>query len=168
MALKSSGLVPQQLNLSMARFRMTDSRLGVLEALTIDDRVSVWGQPVSIQDLLSICLSVERNRLLYSLWQLDSFERVKLWLKTMQVLVRFSYDADDQLCGHLLLAETIIPMVETVERRDYVLANGDMASDTITRNYGMRAKVFALDRARRTPRVAVGNSIMDRLSRTLN
>ena len=39
----------------------------------------------------------------------------------------------------------------------------------ITRNLGVRAKVFALDRSRRLPRGHNdGNSIMERLSRTLS
>ena len=107
--------------------------------------------------------------MIHSLWRLETFDEVKVWLKALQVVVRLAHDFEGQLRGHLLLAESIIPMVETVERKDYVLPNGDMASDAITRNLGIRAKVFALDRQRRSPRApSDNNTIMDRLSRTLS
>jgi hypothetical protein len=53
-----------------------------------------------------------------------------------------------------------------VERREYVLPNGDMASDAVTRTLGLRAKVFSLDRNRRVQAGAEGGFI-DRLTRTI-
>lgn len=167
-ALKSSGEQAHKLDVSTSRFRIVDGRLGTLDDLQIDDMVSVAGQPVAIRELIDSSLTIDRVHLIHSLWRLDSFEQVKTWLGAMRVLVRFAYDMEGQLQGHLLLAETIIPMVETVERKEYVLPNGDMASDAITRNYGVRAKVFALDRASRSTRAQDNNTIMDRLSRTFS
>ncbi len=166
---KSSGeRVPLQA-LSKARFRVVDSRNGSIDDLTLTDTVLSSGQPVAIQDLIASTTGIERARLAHSLWRLDSFEGVKAWLKAVLAVVRLAHDLEGQLRGHILLAEIIIPMVEAVERKEYVLPNGDMASDAITRNLGIRAKVFALDRARRLPRGGNdGNSIMERLSRTLS
>lgn len=168
LALKSGGEPTSGKNLSQVRFRIADPRQGMLEDLRLDDSVTAWGQSVPIRELISVAASVDRVHLVHSLWKLESFEQVNAWLKAVKCLLRLAYDLNGSLCGHLLLAEAIIPMVETVERKDYVLPNGDMASDAITRNLGIRAKVFALDRARRIPRAAGGNSIMDRLSRTLS
>ena len=153
LAEKSCGEPPSRVDLSKANFRIADARNGQKDGLRVTDTVLAQGQPVPIATLLEASLQIDRVRLIHSLWKLDSFEEVKSWLT-----------------GHLLLSETIIPMVETVERKDYVLPNGDMASDAITRNFGIRAKVFALDRARRQPRASSGNShsIMERLSRTLS
>lgn len=168
LAVKSSGTAAADVNLLAARFRIVDGRQGARDDLALHDTVSAWGQPVSVGDLIAACQIVDRTRLIHSLWRLETFEEVKLWLKAVRAVVRLGYDIDGELRGQVLLAETIIPMVETVERKDYVLPNGDMASDAITRNLGIRAKVFALDRNRRSPRPASGNSIMDRLSRTLS
>ena len=168
LALKSGGEQAFGKNMSQVRFRIADPRQGLLDDLRIDDCVTVWGKPMPIRELIAVTLTVERTQLVHSLWKLESFDEVNAWLKAIKCLLRLSYDLDGKLHGHLLLAEAIIPMLETVERKDYVLPNGDMASDAITRNLGIRAKVFALDRARRTPRAVGGNSIMDRLSRTLS
>jgi hypothetical protein len=157
-------------DISKARFRIADARNGHQDQLGLQDLILVGSRQVAISDLLQPMVRTDRTQLIHSLWQLDSFDEVKAWLAAMGALVRLVYDVDSQLRGHLLLSETIIPMVETVERKDYVLPNGDMASDAITRNFGVRAKVFALDRARRQPRPSGGNShsIMERLSRTLS
>ncbi len=168
LALKSSGESAMGADLAAAQFRVSDSRAGTRDGLALEDEVMVWGQLRKISELVAVCSSHDRTQLIHSLWKLETFDEVKLWLKALGAVVRLVYDLDGQLRGHLLLAETIIPMVETVERKDYVLPNGDMASDAITRNFGIRAKVFALDRSRRQPRGPGGNSIMDRLSRTLS
>lgn len=168
LAEKNSGEPLKTLNLAEVRFRIMDAHNGTLEQLALTDTVLALGQPVQIGDLIAASVQVDRTRLIHSLWQLDTFDEAKVWLSAMRALVRVVPDAEGQLHGHLLLAETLLPMVETVERRDYVLPNGDMASDAITRNHGVRAKVFALDRARRTPRQVESHSIMERLSRTLS
>lgn len=168
LALKSSGDGLSEQDLSTVCFRVADSRTGVRGDLTLDDHVTSWGQSVRIRDLIAGHRGLDRTQLVHSLWRLESFEEIKAWLKALRAVVRLARDLDGRLHGHILLAETIIPMVETVERRDYVLPNGDMASDAITRNLGIRAKVFALDRQRRTPRQTASNSVMDRLSRTLS
>ena len=168
LALKSSGDALSEQDLNTVRFRVVDHRTGIRDDLNLDDELACWGQRLSIRDLVADQLNVDRAQLVHSLWRLESFEQIKAWLKALRVVVRIARDLEGQLRGHLLLAESIIPMVETVERRDYVLPNGDMASDAITRNLGIRAKVFALDRERRTPRQTASNSVMDRLSRTLS
>ena len=170
LAEKSCGEPPSRVDLSKANFRIADARNGQKDGLRVTDTVLAQGQPVPIATLLEASLQIDRVRLIHSLWKLDSFEEVKSWLTAMRALVRLVFDLDGQLKGHLLLSETIIPMVETVERKDYVLPNGDMASDAITRNFGIRAKVFALDRARRQPRASSGNShsIKELLARTLS
>ncbi len=168
LAQKSSGEPLNAANLAAARYRIVDARLGSRDDLTLDSIVTCWGLPIRIEELLAGIATVDRVQLIHSLWRLETFEDIKQWLKALRVTVRLVYGVEGHLHGHLLLAETIIPMVETVERKDYVLPNGDMASDAITRNLGIRAKVFALDRLRRTPRVQPSNSIMDRLSRTLS
>ncbi|MES2682039.1 MAG: hypothetical protein V4650_00830 [Pseudomonadota bacterium] len=168
LANKSGGERRQVADLVTARFRVVEPRVGVRDDLSLDDTIAVWGQPQTIRQLIAPSLSVDSTQLIHSLWRLETFDEVKVWLKAMQVVVRLAHDFEGTLRGHVLLAEAIIPMIETVERKEYVLPNGDMASDAITRNLGIRAKVFALDRQRRTPRSATGNStIMDRLSRTL-
>lgn len=168
LALKSGGEQSFGKDLSQVLFRIADPRLGMLDDLRLHDSVTALGQLTPIRELIAVAATVDRIQLVHSLWKLESFDEVNAWLKSVKCLLRLAYDLDGRLRGHLLLAEAIIPMVETVERKDYVLPNGDMASDAITRNLGIRAKVFALDRARRTPRAAGGNSIMDRLSRTLS
>lgn len=168
LALKSSGEALGDQDLSSICFRVADSRAGLRDDLGLDDMVVCWGQSVRIRDLIAGHGAIDRTQLVHSLWRLESFEEIKAWLKALRVVVRLARDLDGRLRGHILPAEAIIPMVETVERRDYVLPNGDMASDAITRNLGIRAKVFALDRQRRTPRQTASNSVMDRLSRTLS
>jgi len=165
LGLRSSGEPANEVDVAAARYRIMDARLGLRDNLHIDEAVLAGGQPTPIRELISAHCEIERSRLIHSLWRLETFDETKAWLKAMGAIVRFAHDMDRELRGHLLLAETIIPMVETVERKDYVLPNGDMASDAITRNLGIRAKVFALDRQRRS---APSNSIMDRLSRTLS
>jgi len=166
---KSSGEPVTAAGLAQAQFRVVDADLAAQDDLKLGDTVRSQGEVVTVRELLGSTLGADRTRLAHSLWRLDSFEQVKAWLTAMRAVVRFAHDIEGQLRGHILLAETIIPMVETVERKEYVLPNGDMASDAITRNLGIRAKVFALDRLRRVPRgVSDGNSIMDRLSRTLS
>lgn len=168
LAIKSSGDALSEHDLGTVRFRLADSRSGVRDDLGLDDLVVSWGQPVRIRELIAGHTTVDRAQLVHSLWRLETFEEIKAWLKALRTVVRLARDLDGGLRGHILLAEAIIPMVETVERREYVLPNGDMASDAITRNLGIRAKVFALDRHRRLPRQPVSNSVMDRLSRTLS
>lgn len=165
LSLRSSGEAASEVDPAAARYRIVDGRLGLRDDLHIDESVMANGLPTPIRELISANCEVERTRLIHSLWRLETFDETKAWLKAMGAIVRFAYDMDRELRGHLLLAETVIPMLETVERKDYVLPNGDMASDAITRNLGIRAKVFALDRQRRS---APSNSIMDRLSRTLS
>jgi hypothetical protein len=165
---KSSGEHPARINPAKAAYRISDALNGARLDLHLDDPVMSAGGPCRIADLIALNLQIERSTLAYSVWALQNFTDLKLWLKGMKALVRFSYDLENKLQGHLLLAETLIPMVETVERREYVLANGDMASDAITRNLGLRAKVFALDRARRAQRPLEDGGILDRLSRTLS
>ena len=168
LALKSSGEPTYQVDLKPARFRVLDARFGQRDDLRLEDTVACWGQAVTISELVEPSVGIDRSRLVHSLWRLESFDEVKVWLKSLRAVLRLAYNLDNKLRGHLLLAETIIPMVETVERKEYVLANGDMASDAITRNLAIRAKVFSLDRHRRSPRGPNSNSIMERLSRTLS
>lgn len=167
-AQKSSGELPQEADLSTVRFRLADRVQGLPDELQFADTIMVGQKAVTIANLLAPSLTIDRTQLIHSLWRLESFTEVKAWLQAMGALVRFARDLEGKLRGHIQLAASIIPMVETVERREYVLPNGDMASDAITRNYGIRAKVFALDRLRRSPRSSDYNSIMDRLSRTLS
>lgn len=168
LALKSSGESAVQADIRAALFRVVEPGLGVRENLTVRDCIKVFGQPTPVVELIEVYGHFLQIQLIHSLWRLGSFEEVKLWLRSLKVVLRLAYDPDGKLRGNLLPAETIIRMVEAVERKDYVLVNGDMASDAITRSYGIRAKVFALDRARRLPRAAPRNSIMERLSRTLS
>ena len=168
LASKSGGERLPLADLATARFRVMEPRVGMRDDLQLDDSITAWGQPRTIRELITPGLAVDQTQLIHSLWRLETFEEVKVWLKAVQAVVRLAHDFEGELRGHLILAEAIIPMVETVERKDYVLPNGDMASDAITRNLGIRAKVFALDRQRRTPRPDSSNSIMDRLSRTLS
>jgi len=166
---KSSGEIMPAQGLAAVRFRVMDALNGSRDDLTLSDTLISGGQPVRIEELVAVMAGTDRTQLAHSLWRLETFDEVKAWLRAVRALVRLAYDVDGQLRGHLLLAESIIPMVDTVERREYVLPNGDMASDAITRNLGVRAKVFALDRSRRLPRGHNdGNSIMERLSRTLS
>lgn len=168
LALKTVGEPITPANLEAARFRLVDSRFGPCEDLRLSDVVTVWGQPLPISELTVACFDTDRVQLIHSLWLLETFDEVKRWLKALQVAVRLAYNPEGGLRGHLLLAETIIPMVESIEEKEYVLPNGDMASDAITRNLGIRAKVFALDRLRRSPHAAGGNSIITRVSRTVS
>ena len=168
LAIKSSGESAVQADIRGALFRVTEPGVGVRENLTVRDRIRIFGQPTLISDLIEVYGHFLQIQLVHSLWRLETFDEIKLWLRSLKVVLRLANDLDGQLRGSLLLAESIIPMVEAVERKDYVLFNGDMASDAITRAFGIRAKVFALDRARRLPRGTVRNSVMERLSRTQN
>ena len=168
LAIKSSGESAVQADIRGALFRVTEPGVGVRENLTVRDRIRIFGQPTLISDLIEVYGHFLQIQLVHSLWRLETFDEIKLWLRSLKVVLRLANDLDGQLRGSLLLAESIIPMVEVVERKDYVLLNGDMASDAITRAFGIRAKVFALDRARRLPRGTVRNSVMERLSRTQN
>lgn len=168
LALKNSGESVTAAQASVARYRIIDARLGLRDELRADEVIACAGKPVLIRELVAACCDVDRTQLVHSLWRLQTFDEIKAWLKALRAVVRYAYNVEGELRGHLLLSETIVPMVETVERRDYVLPNGDMASDAITRNLGIRAKVFALDRQYRLPRTPASHSIMDRLSRTLS
>lgn len=166
LALKSSGESATQADVLAALFQVVEPGLGLRENLTVRDRIRVFGQPTPISELIEPYGHFLQIQLIHSLWRLQTFEQIKLWLKSLKVVLRLATDQDGKLHGNLLLAESIIPMVEAVERKDYVLLNGDMASDAITRAFGIRAKVFALDRLRRLPRGTMRNSVMERLSRT--
>ena len=168
LAVKSSGESAVQADIRGALFRVAEPGVGVRENLTVRDRIRVFGQPTAISELVEVYGHFLQIQLIHSLWRLETFDEIKLWLRSLKVVLRLASDLDGQLRGNLLLAESIIPMVEAVERKDYVLLNGDMASDAITRAYGIRAKVFTLDRARRLTRGATHSSVMDRLSRTQN
>ena len=167
-AQKNSGEQVTSLQATVARYRIIDARLGVRDDLRVDEIITSAGKPTAIRDLVAACCEIDRPRLVHSLWRVQTFDEIKAWLRALRAVVRYAYNVEGDLRGHLLLSETIIPMVETVERREYVLPNGDMASDAITRNLGIRAKVFALDRQHRNPRTPTSHSIMDRLSRTLS
>lgn len=168
LALKSSGESAVQADIRSALFRVAEPGVGVRENLTVRDRVRIFGQPTAISELIEVYGHFLQIQLIHSLWRLDTFEEVKLWLRSLKVVLRLANDPDGKLRGTLLPVESILPMVEAVERKDYVLLNGDMASDAITRAFGIRAKIFTLDRMRRLPRGATRNSVMERLSRTQN
>jgi len=109
---------------------------------------------------------VDRRLLLHAVWFLEAFTALKGFLAALGGVVRYVALADGTVVGNLVLSHQILPFIESVERREYVLANGDMASDAVTRALGLRAKVFALDRSRRTP-VTGDESLIDRLTRTI-
>lgn len=164
-ALNSSGSDPQEIDLRQARYRYTDPRGVAHEREAASELVLLGSNRVSYEELLAPQLAVERKRLIHALWCIDSFEQLKAFLLVLGGIVRYSVAADGTVSGHLLLSAAIIPMIENVERREYVLANGDMASDAITRGLGLRAKVFALDRQSRTQKPEEP-SLLDRLTRT--
>lgn len=165
LALKSSGADPRTVDIERARYRVSD-RSGLRENLRIDDRVEAEGVWLSLRELLEPHLGVERERLVHSLWLLDSFDEVRGFLRALRCIVRYAHDLEGQLHGHLVLAETLLPMINSVEQRQYVLPNGDMASDAITRNLGVRAKVFALDRSGQKVNL-MATGMFDKLSRTI-
>ena len=166
LALKSSGADPRSLNMAGARYRIADALNGVRDELALDDRILVGASETTLRDLLAVHAEVERERLIHAIWRLDDFAELKEFLLGLRAIVRYALDLDGQLHGHVLLAETLIPMIESVERRQYVLENGDKASDAITRNLGLRAKVFALDRSGQERLSLNATGVFDRLSRT--
>lgn len=166
LALKSSGADPRTLDMSAARYRIADSLNGVRDDLSFEDRILVGASEVSLRELLSVHAEVERERLIHAIWRLDDYAELKEFLLGLRAIVRYALDLDGQLHGHVLLADTLIPMIESVERRQYVLDNGDKASDAITRNLGLRAKVFALDRSGQERLSLNATGVFDRLSRT--
>ncbi|ROH89687.1 hypothetical protein ED208_11230 [Stagnimonas aquatica] len=166
LALKSSGADPRGLDMAGARYRVADALNGVRDELALDDRILIGASEVSLRELLTVHAEVERERLIHAIWRLDDFAELKEFLLALRAIVRYALDLDGQLHGHVLLAETLIPMIESVERRQYVLDNGDKASDAITRNLGLRAKVFALDRSGQERLSLNATGVFDRLSRT--
>lgn len=166
LALKSSGADPRSLDMAGARYRVADALNGVRDELALDDRILVGASETTLRDLLAVHAEVERERLIHAIWRLDDFAELKEFLLGLRAIVRYALDLDGQLHGHVLLAETLIPMIESVERRQYVLENGDKASDAITRNLGLRAKVFALDRSGQERLSLNATGVFDRLSRT--
>ena len=166
LALKSSGADPRSLDMAGARYRIADALNGVRDELALDDRILVGASETTLRDLLAVHAEVERERLIHAIWRLDDFAELKEFLLGLRAIVRYALDLDGQLHGHVLLAETLIPMIESVERRQYVLDNGDKASDAITRNLGLRAKVFALDRSGEERLSLNATGVFDRLSRT--
>lgn len=166
LALKSSGADPRSLDMAGARYRIADALNGVRDELALDDRILVGASETTLRDLLAVHAEVERERLIHAIWRLDDFAELKEFLLGLRAIVRYALDLDGQLHGHVLLAETLIPMIESVERRQYVLENGDKASDAITRNLGLRAKVFALDRSGQERLSLNATGVFDRLSRT--
>lgn len=166
LALKSSGADPRSLDMAGARYRIADALNGVRDELALDDRILVGASETTLRDLLAVHAEVERERLIHAIWRLDDFAELKEFLLGLRAIVRYALDLDGQLHGHVLLAETLIPMIESVERRQYVLDNGDKASDAITRNLGLRAKVFALDRSGQERLSLNATGVFDRLSRT--
>lgn len=166
LALKSSGPDPRRLNMAEARYRMADAVNGVRDEMSLDDRVLAAGVEVSLRELLTVHAEIERERLIHAIWRLDNYAELKEFLLGLRTVVRYALDLDGQLHGHVLLAETLIPMIESVEQHQYVLGNGDMASDAITRNLGLRAKVFALDRSGQEKLSMNATGMFDRLSRT--
>lgn len=165
LAVKSSGLDPRSVDFTRARFRVADPVHGSRDNLRHHQTLAVEGRDVLIHELLAVHRDVKREQLVYALWALSDFDQIKDFLRATRALVRYAQDVSGDIHGHILLAESLIPMIDTVERREYILANGDMASDAITRNLGLRAKVFALDRERRAKEPGDGG-ILDRLSRT--
>lgn len=166
LALKSSGPDPRSLNMAEARYRMADAVNGVRDEMSLDDRVLAGGVEASLRELLAVHAEIERERLIHAIWRLDNYAELKEFLLGLRTVVRYALDLDGQLHGHVLLAETLIPMIESVEQHQYVLGNGDMASDAITRNLGLRAKVFALDRSGQEKLSMNATGMFDRLSRT--
>lgn len=166
LALKSSGVDPRSVDAAKARYRVADAANGVREDLNYDDPIHAGGNQHSLRSLLAVHADVDRDRLVHGLWKVQSFAELKEFLAALRAIVRYAHDLDGQLHGHVLLAETLVPMVESVENRQYVLDNGDMASDAITRNLGLRAKVFALDRSGQRPNMEA-TGVFDRLSRTI-
>lgn len=166
LALKSSGPDPRSLNMAEARYRMADAVNGVRDEMGLDDRVLAGGVEASLRELLAVHAEIERERLIHAIWRLDNYAELKEFLLGLRTVVRYALDLDGQLHGHVLLAETLIPMIESVEQHQYVLGNGDMASDAITRNLGLRAKVFALDRSGQEKLSMNATGMFDRLSRT--
>lgn len=168
LALKNSGERPAKQQLEQARFRAADASSGLRDDLAIDDRLSAWGQANTIRQLIEPCCTIDRARLIHSLWQLQSFEGLKRWLKALGAVVRFGEDAQGRLLGQVLLAEVLVQLVEMVENKDYVLPSGHIANDAITRNLGIRAKVFALDQQRRAPELAGSDEAVERGLQTLS
>jgi len=166
LSLKSSGVDPRTVDMAKARYRVADVSNGVREDLGYDDVILAGGGSHSLRELLAPHLEVSRELLIHAVWRADNFAELKELLAALRSVVRYAHDLDGQLHGHVLLAETLVPMVESVERHEYVLNNGDMASDAITRNLGLRAKVFALDRSgQRVNHNSTG--MFDRLSRSI-
>lgn len=165
-AVKSSGSDPQQVNLAEARYRYTDSEGVVHEQKPAEEMIWVGNNRSSLAALLTPQHVIDRKLLIHALWNIASFEQLKIFLKALGGIVRYSAASEGPVTGHLLLSGGIIPMIESVERREYVLPNGDMASDAITRALGLRAKVFALDRQRRVQKPE-DTTLLDRLTRTL-
>lgn len=166
LALKSSGVDPRSIDMSKARYRVADAGNGLREGLSYDDTVLAGGGTHSLRELLAAHAEIERERLVHGLWRTANFAELKEFLVALRAIVRYAHDLDGQLHGHVLLAETLVPMVESVQNHEYVLANGDMASDAITRNLGLRAKVFALDRSGQRVNLSA-TGMFDRLSRTI-
>lgn len=165
-AVKSSGIDPANVNPSTVIFRYTGIDGVAHESCQSQDFISVGQASMSIADFLAPQHLFDRRLLMHAVWFLEDFTALKGFLAALGGVVRYVALADGTVVGNLVLSHQILPFIESVERREYVLPNGDMASDAVTRAMGLRAKVFALDRSRRAP-VTADESLIDRLTRTI-
>ncbi len=162
---KCSGTDPALVALESVYFSFTDGQGYLHENRRLDDLAWVGGSQVSLATLLAPQRGVDRGRIIHAIWSLETFPALKALISELACVVRYGSDAEGKVLGQVTFSDALLPMIESVERREYVLANGSMASDSITRTLGLRAKVFALDRARRIP-IDEG-SLFSRMTRSI-
>ena len=163
--LKCSGLDPAGVALDTVQYSFTDGQGVLQQQKRIDDLVWSFGERVSLAKLLAPQVAVQRVKIIHAVWAAEHFVALKQLVRALSVVVRISEVDSGGLKGLVMFADALLPMIESVERREYVLANGEMASDSVTRTLGLRAKVFALDRARRVP--IEEQSLFSRLTRSV-
>lgn len=162
-----SGLDYQGLPVQRAVYRVAGLADGETLDCGLENSIKLKNETVILRELLGPQFGLDREQIIHLIWAAETFDDLEQRLKALRCLIRFSYDENGRLLGYTQTVESLLPAIASVRDRQYVLSNGDLASDTISRNLGLRAKVFLLDRNRRIENESSSEGLFDRLSRTL-
>lgn len=148
-ACRHSGLDPRSIKPHEAQYRLIDSEGGLQTGLSFSSGLEADGEPLRLGDYIAAQLRHDPEALARAVWATESFAELKVFLRALRALVRYSREADGRLRGDVIPCLLIERLIERIEQGETLNNNGDLLSDAITRALGLRRKVLLLDYGRR-------------------
>ena len=156
LAVRDSGMNRQQVQPINAHYRLLQPDGTVVFGLRYADQVWQGEARVPLATLIEPYLADDPVHWILKIWTCPDLQSLKTLLGQLPAVVRFERGADDKLHGHVIPATVTLPLIEMLQKGQYILDNQELVTDAITRTLGIRLRVVTLfkNERQRPPRAA--------------